>query len=259
MSQHQKQKIFSAVAKNLRAMRGGLSQAEFARFLGIPNQATYHRYESGRVPKAHILKQVASRLGITVDELLSPISYECAFDIIVRSVSNAAPSVMPTGKLTHAEAKSYGEASGELVNLESVKAVNKAFQIERLSNDELSRLFSHVVSVCNRAPVEIVKFYVLIRYCVGAEIARRRGIKFGFGLTDTATSENLPVNVKAQLPSLRDRLNHATKETGKMSALAEYLGVPLASVSRWLSGKREPGGEITLKLLHWVEQQERQK
>jgi len=77
-------------------------------------------------------------------------------------------------------------------------------------------------------------------------------------LTKTATSSKL-AEVKAQLPSLLERLNRATKETGKMSALAKFLGVPLASVSRWLSGKREPGGEITLKMLHWVEQQERQK
>jgi transcriptional regulator with XRE-family HTH domain len=71
--------------------------------------------------------------------------------------------------------------------------------------------------------------------------------------------------VKPQLPSLLERLNQATKETGKMSALAHFLGkaighrVPLASVSRWLSGKREPGGQITLLMQHWVEQQERQK
>ena len=67
------------------------------------------------------------------------------------------------------------------------------------------------------------------------------------------------VEVKSQLPSLLDRLNRATSETGKISALADFLGAPLASVSRWLSGKREPGGEITLKMLKWVEQQERQK
>ena len=83
-------------------------------------------------------------------------------------------------------------------------------------------------------------------------------------LADSETSSKLP-DMKAQLPSLRERLNRATKESGKMSALADFLGkatgqkVPLASVSRWLSGKREPGGEITLKLLRWVEQQERQK
>jgi outer membrane biogenesis lipoprotein LolB len=71
--------------------------------------------------------------------------------------------------------------------------------------------------------------------------------------------------VKAQLPHLLKRLALATKESGRMSELADFLGmatgkrVPLASVSRWLSGKREPGGEITLQLLHWVEHQERQK
>lgn len=90
-------------------------------------------------------------------------------------------------------------------------------------------------------------------------IARWNEIAENIVLTDSATYEKLSPDVKPQLPNLRDRLNQATKESGKMSALADYLKVPLASVSRWLSGKREPGGEITLKLLHWVEQQERQK
>jgi len=77
-------------------------------------------------------------------------------------------------------------------------------------------------------------------------------------LTDSATSDLL-AEVKAQLPTLLERLKRATSKSGKMSALADYLKVPLASVSRWLSGKREPSGEITLKMLRWVEQQERQK
>jgi outer membrane biogenesis lipoprotein LolB len=83
-------------------------------------------------------------------------------------------------------------------------------------------------------------------------------------LTEAETSAKLQ-DVKVQLPNLLDRLNRATNETGKMSALADFLGkatghkVPLASVSRWLSGKRAPGGEITLLLLRWVELQERQK
>jgi len=76
-------------------------------------------------------------------------------------------------------------------------------------------------------------------------------------LTESATPAK-SIAVKLQLPSLLERLNRATKESGKMTALADFLGVPLASVSRWLSGKREPGGEITLRLLKWVEQQERQ-
>ena len=77
-------------------------------------------------------------------------------------------------------------------------------------------------------------------------------------LTNAATSDLL-AEVKPQLPNLRERLKRATSESGKMSALADFLKVPLASVSRWVAGKREPGGEITLKMLRWVEQQERQK
>ncbi len=83
-------------------------------------------------------------------------------------------------------------------------------------------------------------------------------------LTEPESREILSANVKPQLPSLLDRLNRATKGSGKMSALADFLSnatrkrVPLASVSRWLSSNREPGGEITLLMRHWVEQQERQ-
>ena len=64
------------------------------------------------------------------------------------------------------------------------------------------------------------------------------------------------VSVKAQWPGLLERLKKATKARGVASALARELDVPLASVSRWLNGKREPSGDITLKLLRWVERQE---
>jgi DNA-binding transcriptional regulator YdaS (Cro superfamily) len=75
----------------------------------------------------------------------------------------------------------------------------------------------------------------------------------------TMVSESVKQSpMKAQLPSLLERLKKATEERGSKSALAAYLGLPLASISQWLSGDREPGGETTLRLLHWVEQQERQ-
>jgi DNA-binding transcriptional regulator YiaG len=64
--------------------------------------------------------------------------------------------------------------------------------------------------------------------------------------------------VKSQLDNLLATLNRLTKEPGKKTELADFLGAPLASVSRWLSGDREPGGQTTLRLLHWVEQQEGQ-
>jgi transcriptional regulator with XRE-family HTH domain len=79
----------------------------------------------------------------------------------------------------------------------------------------------------------------------------------GKDLTDTQASGTLSA-VKPQLPDLVARLKSATEEPGKMTELAKAVGAPLASVSRWLSGKREPGGEATLQMLKWVEHQERQ-
>jgi transcriptional regulator with XRE-family HTH domain len=72
---------------------------------------------------------------------------------------------------------------------------------------------------------------------------------------NTLTTEN----VQPVLPKLIQRLKRATEERGKKVELAEWLGVHRQMVTDWLSGKQEPGGEITLQLLHWVEQQERQK
>lgn len=76
-------------------------------------------------------------------------------------------------------------------------------------------------------------------------------------LLTKAESAGRTVGVKLQLPVLLERLKRATAKPGKKSELAKALRpvVPLASVSRWLSGEREPGGEVTLQLLKWVEQQ----
>ncbi len=65
--------------------------------------------------------------------------------------------------------------------------------------------------------------------------------------------------MKSPMANLLERLNKATSRPGAKSELAKKFGVPLSNVSQWLSGKREPGGGTTLKLLNWVEQQERQQ
>jgi DNA-binding transcriptional regulator YiaG len=72
---------------------------------------------------------------------------------------------------------------------------------------------------------------------------------------DSLTSND----VKPVLPKLIQRLKDGTKERGRKLELAMWLGVHRQCVTDWLSGKQEPGGEIALRLLHWVEQQERQK
>ncbi|MBL9172844.1 MAG: helix-turn-helix transcriptional regulator [Verrucomicrobiales bacterium] len=58
------------------------------------------------------------------------------------------------------------------------------------------------------------------------------------------------------LAQLLHRLKRAAASRGKKTELAEFLGVPLARVSQWLSGDREPGGATTLRLLEWVQAEE---
>jgi transcriptional regulator with XRE-family HTH domain len=77
-------------------------------------------------------------------------------------------------------------------------------------------------------------------------------------LTAISSSANL-ASVKSPLAQLLERLNRATAAKGRKAELADYLKAPRPCVSDWLSGKREPCGETTLKLLHWVEQQEAQQ
>jgi hypothetical protein len=62
--------------------------------------------------------------------------------------------------------------------------------------------------------------------------------------------------VNSLLANLLSRLKRAAAERGKKTELAHFLKVPLVSVSRWLSGKREPGGEMALRILAWVQEVE---
>ena len=74
-------------------------------------------------------------------------------------------------------------------------------------------------------------------------------------LTNVTATDNVSP-VKSTMANLLDRLNKATSQRGMKSKLAKVMGVPLANVSQWLSGVREPGGETTLRLLQWVEHHE---
>jgi DNA-binding transcriptional regulator YiaG len=64
--------------------------------------------------------------------------------------------------------------------------------------------------------------------------------------------------VKSAIAKLILRLKRVTATPGKKAELARFMAVAPARVTEWLSGQ-EPGGENALQLLHWVEQQERQK
>ena len=71
VSQHTKDTLSAAFAESLLSARGDRSQAEFARYLGIANQQTYQRYEQGLVPSGKVLHSIASKIGVTIDALLT--------------------------------------------------------------------------------------------------------------------------------------------------------------------------------------------
>ena len=77
------------------------------------------------------------------------------------------------------------------------------------------------------------------------------------GVDTVSEFANTPA-MKTPLAQLRARLKRATGAKGMKTKLANFLGVPKPCISDWLSGKREPGGETTLRLLRWVEHQEHQ-
>ena len=64
-----------------------------------------------------------------------------------------------------------------------------------------------------------------------------------------------------EIQELINRVARAARLPGKKTELANALGVPTPRVSEWLRKDNPivPSGETTLRLLRWVEQQERQQ
>ena len=61
----------------------------------------------------------------------------------------------------------------------------------------------------------------------------------------------------SKLDDLIARLLKATEARGKRTELARDLKVPLPRLSEWLNKASAPGGETTLRLLAWVQKQEK--
>ncbi len=64
---------FSAaqVGKRIRAIRGGMTQTDFARVLGVKKQNYISRYEHGRIPSPGLLVKIAEQGKVSVDWLLT--------------------------------------------------------------------------------------------------------------------------------------------------------------------------------------------
>jgi DNA-binding transcriptional regulator YiaG len=266
-----------------------LSQVGFARELGV-DSSVVAAYENYRSPVQYGLTWEACRLfRLSANWLMTGVGGS------VTAWPLPSPqfvSIDPKTPISRAWVQ--GLKSAYETDLESPKRTNQSLPFTDITPDPEGRLFageflsktlmetlievpdSNVVGVAAEisrmlgslqggrqrdAPEIVAARYKEIEKA-RAKLAARRELlsrsaieRVGKVLTDTEIRSK-SVGVKSQMPNLLARLDKATKETGKKSALAEFLGVPLASVSRWLSGDREPGGEITLKMLRWVELQE---
>ena len=60
----------------------------------------------------------------------------------------------------------------------------------------------------------------------------------------------------SMLKQLLERVRRVTKARGAKKALADALSVQKAQVSQWLTDKRSPNAEDTLRLLKWVTEAE---
>lgn len=73
------------------------------------------------------------------------------------------------------------------------------------------------------------------------------------GLPYVHGSLTSPRVLPASLSELISRLESATKVRGSRAALMKDLGLSSARLSQWLSGRRRPDAEMTLRLLAWVQ------
>ncbi|HUZ06465.1 MAG TPA: helix-turn-helix transcriptional regulator [Candidatus Paceibacterota bacterium] len=72
-------------------------------------------------------------------------------------------------------------------------------------------------------------------------------------LTEITLKGNNTGEVKSETQKLIAQVKRKASKPGSKAELALLLGVKPPRISEWLSGKKEPGGEYTLKLLNWVE------
>jgi len=146
-----------AFAANLLGLRGDRSQVEFARLLGIKNQATYQRYEKGRLPRSAILEAIAKKMGVSVSELVQPISAARQIEI-ARALAQGG-GANPAGPAEQSRIRAF-------------KMVE--FFLRGCSDDQLRQL----MEMCERQAAQgglLDLFWLLIRDLVDSEASRRAG------------------------------------------------------------------------------------
>lgn len=74
------------------------------------------------------------------------------------------------------------------------------------------------------------------------------------GLTQSSDYGTI-ASMRFEMAKLLDQVRSLTAPRNRRAELARSLGVSDSRISEWLSGKSEPDGQNTLKLLNWVREQ----
>jgi transcriptional regulator with XRE-family HTH domain len=133
--------------------------------------------------------------------------------------------------------------------------------LARINHCEVADLDKHRRSIGTRWPVGV---QAPIRTMKESEWPKSASERFSKSkdMLDILRRVSDDEAVKAKphsLPALISKLGELTSLRGQKAALARELKVSRQAVDQWLSGSSKPTAETTLKLLNWVEQQERQK
>lgn len=270
----------------------GWSQSEFASLVGITRDQLAS-IEYGRTPLRYkIAWRIRDALGLSVDWLGGGDSLPNDLSEDVKLPLPEKTLLHENALLTEVFAKVYdlqpevmgeyskaGKKKGPRIERADIRkrAVMRLFVIGALDvrlpevpkdyvtdfAEQTAAFMRQYIKQLPEEPQEIInaRYDALLWEKMRAEIARR--VIHPKSATDSdltnITEYGNTKSVKAQWPLLKARLQKATSEKGGKSRLAEFLGVPLVSVSQWLTDSesaREPGAETALRMLYWVERRQ---
>lgn len=259
----------------------GLSQSEFAKELGIGRDGL-SSIEIGRAPlRFELGDKICSAMAVTpwwLAEGKEPREWPAR--IVIR-----ANGPIPARMLFSAAYKQFLKPGFDLDGPPPITPEQKAeWQLDQIAGKESELIISlhrelllpliefalnayedaglpdHLRDVLRKGLAAVVKDF--IERHISEISAARAVVPAGataknphFDVDDSVNSAKV-AGMASPFERLLVRLNEAAGAAGKKTELATFLNAPLESVSRWLSDKREPGGDVTLRMLQWVEAQE---
>lgn len=252
--QHVKDSLSKSFAEALVKARGERSQAEFARALGIANQQTYQRYENGLVPSGLVLYNIATRLGVSVDALLTGGKLPAG----AAAVAHENCVLWATEMLDATQFNTAVTAFAEVMTSKQlVVAVDKILKKARLS-DEAKVFWSRLLMEWMLVKSEVEeKAPDIAERTTGQPVTPATSINYTLqSSVDKLQELEDCAGVRLTWKELKTRLKKVTEPRGKRSELAQFLGVNQSSINSWLDDDREPGASATLALVDWVAAEE---